>query len=181
MKGFNGNGSATIYESGHDPSSSLNNDTKGKRVNIEKTEILSLLRGIAREDGGLDCGTITIDDSLITEFGLMLLLGSSPMKKSETSLTISLRGYEWNHRPRRILMHVRLFDLGIAEDLLNRVRSTTENILEELFETGTSERSCGSQYTQRESISVDVWVAENKKRVRLVERSQVARRRLTEV
>ena len=42
-------------------------------------------------------------------------------------------------------MDVRLVDLKIAEDLLNRVRSTTEVILEEHFETGTSERSCGSR------------------------------------
>ena len=65
---------------GHDPSCSLYSDTEGKRGNVEKTKILSLLRGIADEDGGLDCGTITIDDRLVTVLGLMLLLGSLPMK-----------------------------------------------------------------------------------------------------
>ena len=38
-------------------------------------------------------------------------------------------------------MDVRLVDLGVAEDLLNGVKSLTEEILAELFETGTSERS----------------------------------------
>ena len=153
MKVFNGNdgnGSVTNDKSGHDPSSSLNSDTKGKWGNVEKTKILSLLRGIAVEDGGLDCGT---NDSPFL-VGVDALIGLLADEEVFTSLTI--RRYEWNHRPRRNFMHLRLFDLGIAEDLLNRVRSTTEDILEELFETGTSERSCGSQYTQRESISVDV-------------------------
>ena len=38
-------------------------------------------------------------------------------------------------------MDIRLVDLGVAEDLLNRFKSTTEKILAELFETGTSEGS----------------------------------------
>ena len=42
------------------------------------------------------------------------------------------------------VMDVRLVDLGIAEDVLNRVRGTTNDILAEaaeFFETGTSEGS----------------------------------------
>ena len=38
-------------------------------------------------------------------------------------------------------MHVRFVDLGVAEDLLNRFKSTAEEILAELFETGASEGS----------------------------------------
>ena len=38
-------------------------------------------------------------------------------------------------------MDVRLVDLKFTEDLLNRFKSTTEEILAELFETGTSEGS----------------------------------------
>ena len=47
-------------------------------------------------------------------------------------------------------MDIRFVDLEIVEDLLNSVRSTTEDVLEKLFETGTStsERSCGSRYNQ---------------------------------
>ena len=69
-------------------------------------------------------------------------------------------------------MDVRLVNLGIAEDLLNRVRSTTNDILAEGFSrTGTSE---GSEviHSKRESISSDVLGAE--KRVR-VARSQAVR------
>ena len=56
---------------GHDPPSSLNSDTEKKRGNIEKTKILSLLRGIALEDGGLDCDT---ENSLI-RVGVDALVG----------------------------------------------------------------------------------------------------------
>ena len=38
-------------------------------------------------------------------------------------------------------MDVRLVDLGVVKDLLDRFKSTTEEILAELFETCTSERS----------------------------------------
>ena len=36
-------------------------------------------------------------------------------------------------------MDIRPVDLGVTEDLLNGFKSTTEEILAELFETGTSE------------------------------------------
>jgi len=65
----------------------------------------------------------------------MLLLGSLPLKKSETSLTI--RGIRVA-ADQDDFMNVRLVDLGIAEDFLNRVKSTAEEILAELFKTGTS-------------------------------------------
>jgi hypothetical protein len=35
-------------------------------------------------------------------------------------------------------MDVRLVDLGVAKDLLSRFKGTAEEILAELFETGTS-------------------------------------------
>ena len=38
-------------------------------------------------------------------------------------------------------MDIRLVDLGVVKDLLDRFKSTTEEILAELFETCTSERS----------------------------------------
>jgi hypothetical protein len=64
----------------------------------------------------------------------MLLLGSLLMKKSETSLTIP--GIRVEHD----VMDVGLVNLGVAEDLLDRVKSATEQILVKLFETSTSER-----------------------------------------
>ena len=38
-------------------------------------------------------------------------------------------------------MDVRLINLGVLKDLLNRFKSTMEEILAELFKTGTSEGS----------------------------------------
>ena len=40
-----------LDESGHDASSSL--DTEGKRGNVEEEKVLSLLRGVTREDSSL--------------------------------------------------------------------------------------------------------------------------------
>ena len=37
-------------------------------------------------------------------------------------------------------MDIRLVDLGVTEDLLNRFKSATEEILTEFLETGTTER-----------------------------------------
>ena len=45
-----------LNKGGHGTSSSLG--TKGKKCNVEKEEVLGLLRGVAREDGSLDSHTI---------------------------------------------------------------------------------------------------------------------------
>ena len=44
-------------------------------------------------------------------------------------------------RVAKTISYVRLVDLRVAEDLLNRFKSTAEKILADLFEMGTSERS----------------------------------------
>ena len=67
---FVGNGGVTLDKSGHDTSSSLN--TKGERGNVEEKKILSLLRGVVREDSSLNCSTI--GDSLIGVDALVGLL-----------------------------------------------------------------------------------------------------------
>ena len=76
---FSGNGGATLDKSDQDNSSNF--DSVEKRGNVKKN--LTPLIGLAGEDGRLDCSTIS--DSLI---GLVLLSGSLPLKKSDTSLTI---------------------------------------------------------------------------------------------
>jgi hypothetical protein len=75
-------------------------------------------------------------------------------------------------------MNIHFVDLGVAEDLLDGVESTTEKILAKLFETSSGEGSVEIDTLEegRESISMDVWVAEE--RVRLA-RSQAVRRRRT--
>jgi hypothetical protein len=75
-----GDSGVALDESGHDTTNGL--DTEGQGSDVEE-EVLGLLRGVAREDGGLEGGTV--GDGLV---GLMLLLGSLPLKKSDTSLTI---------------------------------------------------------------------------------------------
>ena len=84
--------------------------------NVEKTRILSLLRGITRENGGLDNGTITIDDSLI-RVGVDALVGHLTDGKG-----LTIRGYEWNHRPRLVFMDVRvtLSTLARSTETMNR-------------------------------------------------------------
>src|SRR5271170_4814373 len=55
--GFLGRDSGvSLDEWGHDSTSSL--DTHGQGRDIQQEEILGLLRGIAREDGGLNCCTV---------------------------------------------------------------------------------------------------------------------------
>ena len=56
-------------------------------------------------------------------------------------------------------MDVRPVDLGVVEDLLNKFKSTPEEILAELFETGTSEES--DTLEER----VDFWIAEESVRL----------------
>ena len=51
-------------------------------------------------------------------------------------------------------MHVQFVDLGVAEDLLNRFKSTAEEILAELFETGASEESVEVD-TLKERVNFD--------------------------
>jgi hypothetical protein len=83
------------------------------------------------KDGSLDSSTI--GNSLIRVDALVGLLaveevGNKFDDTGDTSGTTDQDDF----------MDVRLVDLGVAEDLLNRVKSTTEEILAELFETGTS-------------------------------------------
>jgi hypothetical protein len=113
------------------PLGSLN--TEGKRGNVEK-KISSLLRSVTGKDGSLDSSTI--GNGLIRVDALVELLavkevGNKFDDTRDTSGTTDQDDF----------MNVRLVDLGVAEDLLNRFKSTTEEILAELFETGTSERS----------------------------------------
>ena len=101
-----------LDESGHDTTSSL--DTEGKGGNVKK--ILSLLRGVAaKENGGLECGTI--GDSLIRVDALVGLLAVKEVGNDmrDTSGIADQDDF----------MNVRLVNLGVPEDLLDRVESAT--------------------------------------------------------
>ena len=129
---FGGNGGVTLNESGHDTSGSLN--TEGKRGNVEEEKVLSLLRSITRKDRSLDGSTI--GNSLIRVNALVGLLAIEEVGNKFDDTRNTSRATDQDD-----FMDIRLVDLGIAEDLLNRIKSTTEEILAELFKTGTSEGS----------------------------------------
>ena len=126
-----GDGGVTLDEGGHDTTSGL--DTEGKRGNIEEEEILGLLGGVTRENGGLDSGTVS--DSLIGVDGLAGLLAVE-----EVGDKLDDTGNTGGTTDEDDFVNVGLVDLGVTEDLLDRLESGAEEVLAELLETGTSER-----------------------------------------
>ena len=74
-------GELRFDEADDDTSSSL--ETEGKRRNVEKEKVLSLLRGFTGEDGGLDGRTIGY--SLIRVDALVGLLAVEKNKFDDTS------------------------------------------------------------------------------------------------
>ena len=95
---------------------------------------MSLIRGVTGKDGNLDssaiCNSLIRVDVLV---GLLAVeeVGNKFGNMRDTSGTTDQNDF----------MDVQFVDLGVTEDLLNRFKSTTEEILAELFETGTSEGS----------------------------------------
>jgi hypothetical protein len=142
---------------------------EGKRGNVEEKKVLSLLRGVTGEDSSLHCRTI--GNSLIRGDALVGLLAIEEVghKFDDARNTCGTANQD-------DFMDVQFVNFGIAEDLLDRVESTTEEILAQLFETSTSEGGVEVDTSKRESISNDVWEADE--RVRLA-RSQAVRRRRT--
>uniref|UniRef100_A0A671VSH4 Heat shock protein family A (Hsp70) member 2 n=2 Tax=Sparus aurata TaxID=8175 RepID=A0A671VSH4_SPAAU len=53
---FSGDGGVAFNQGCHDSSSGL--DTQGQRRHVQQQQVLNVARGIACEDGGLDCGTV---------------------------------------------------------------------------------------------------------------------------
>ena len=93
---------------------------------------MSLLRRITRKDGSLYCSTI--GNSLIgvdTLVGLLAVevLGDEFDDAGDTRGTTDQDNF----------MNIPLVNFGVAEDLLDGVKSATEQILAKLLETGTSE------------------------------------------
>ena len=122
-----GDGGVTLDKGGHDTTSGLN--TKGKRGNIEE-EVLGLLESVARENGGLDDGTV----SVIGVDGLARLLAVEEVGDKLDNMGIRVGTADEGD-----LVNVGLVDRGVAEDLLDGLESGAEQVLAELLETGTSE------------------------------------------
>ena len=124
---------------------------------------MSLLRGVAREDGGLNSSTI--GNSLIMVDAIVGLLAIEEVgNKFDNTRNMSGTTDQDDFK------HVQLVNRRVAKHLLNRFKGTSEEILAELFETSMSKGSVEINSLEKR---VDVWVAEE--RVHLA-CSQLARR-----
>jgi hypothetical protein len=93
---------------------------------------LSLLRGVTRENGGLDGSTV--GDGLI---GVDALVGL--LSVEEVGDELDDTGNTGGTTDQDDLVDVGLVDLGVAEDLLDGVEGASEEVLAQLLETSTSE------------------------------------------
>jgi hypothetical protein len=112
-------------------------DTKGKGV-------LSLLRGVTVTGKDGSFGSSTRGNSLIRVDVLVGLIAVEEVRNKfdDTGNTSGTTDQD-------DFVDIRLDDLGVADDLLNRFKSTTEEILAELFETGAGEGSVKSIPSKR--------------------------------
>ena len=128
-----GDGGVAGNELGHHTTSSL--DTNGKGSNIEEQNLVGRLgRSVARENGSLDGSTV--GNSLIRVDGLVGLLtievvGNELLDTGDTGGTTDKDN----------LVNLRLVDLGVSEDTVNRLDSGTEQVLAQLLETSTGDGS----------------------------------------
>ena len=95
---------------------------------------MSLLRGVTRKDSSLDGSTI--GNRPIRVDALVGLLAVEEVRNKFDNTRNTSRTTNQDN-----FMDVRLINLGVLKDLLNRFKSTMEEILAELFKTGTSEGS----------------------------------------
>jgi hypothetical protein len=123
---------------------------------------VGLPRGAAREDGG------TRGDGLIGFDGLVGHLAIEEVRH-EFDNTKDTGGATDEDD----FVDVGLIDLRISEDLLDGLEGAAEEVLAELLKSGTGERGVEVDISKRESISMEVCVAEE--RVRLA-CSQAGRR-----
>jgi len=94
---------------------------------------LSLFGGITRKDSSLHSSTIS--NSLIRVDALVRLLSIKEVRYKFDDTGNASRAADKDD-----LMHLTLVNLGVVKDLFNWFESTTEEVLAELLETGTSER-----------------------------------------
>ena len=129
---FGGNSGVAFDEGGHNTTSGL--DTEGKRGNIEKEQVLSLLGGVSGKNGGLDSGTV--GDSLV---GVDALVGLLAVE--EVGHELDDTGDTGGATDEDDFVHVALIDLGVAEDFLNGLERAAEEVLAELLEASSGDGS----------------------------------------
>jgi len=125
------NGLTTGNNGGEDVA--LHGDTEGQRNDIEKEEVGGLGRGgLSGEDTGLDGGTV--GDSLIGVDALLELLATEEV--AEELLNLGDTGRATNEHN---LVNLLLSDVGVLENLSNRVKSAGESLLVQVLETSTGD------------------------------------------
>ena len=95
---------------------------------------MSLFGGITRKNSSLHSSTIS--NSLIRVDALVGFLSIEEVRDKFNDTGDASRAANKDD-----LMHLALIDLGVVKDLFNWFESTTEEVLAELLETGTSKRS----------------------------------------
>ena len=111
----------------------LHGDTEGEGNDIKEEEISSLGGGsLAGEDTGLDGGTV--GDSLVGVDALLELLATE--KVAEELLDLGNTGGATNEND---LIDLVLGNVGVLEDLSNRVKGTGESLLVQVLETSTGD------------------------------------------
>jgi hypothetical protein len=113
----------------------LHGDTKGEGNDIEKEEVGSLGGGgLSGEDTGLNGGTV--GNSLVGVDALLELL--APEEVAEELLDLGDTGGATNEND---LIDLLLGDVGVLENLSNRVKSARESLLVQVLETSTGDVS----------------------------------------
>src|SRR5687768_15893974 len=123
-----GNGGVAGDELGHDSAGGLN--TKGERVDIHEDNVFGTL--LARKNTSLDGGTES--DSLIGVDALGRLLATEELLNKRLDLGDTGRTTDKDD-----IVDLGLLDVGVLENLLNRLQGLLEEIHVELLELGLGE------------------------------------------
>uniref|UniRef100_A0A7S3NEG7 NAD-specific glutamate dehydrogenase n=1 Tax=Aureoumbra lagunensis TaxID=44058 RepID=A0A7S3NEG7_9STRA len=126
-----GDGSVSGDELGHHTTSGLN--TERERGDIQEEDLVGgLARGVTRENGSLDSGTV--GNSLIGVDGLVGLLSVEVVGDELLDTGDTGRSTDEDD-----LVDKGLVDLGVGKDTVDGLDSGSEEILAELLETGTGD------------------------------------------
>jgi hypothetical protein len=149
-----GNGGVAGNELGHHATGSL--DTERQRGNVEQEDLVGRLgRSVARQNGGLDGGTVS--NGLVGVDRLVGLLAVEVVadKLLDTGDTSGTTDED-------DLVDLGLVDLGIRQDTVNRLEGRAEKILAELLETSTGDRGVEIN-TLEERVDLDRGLSRRRK------------------
>merc|ERR1711937_818566 len=128
--GLGGDGGVALDERGHDTAGRLEAERQGR--DIEQQQVLHLLRLVAREDGGLDSGTVC--DGLVWVDALVQLLAVEKVLQELLDL-----GDTGGATDEDNLVNLALAELGVAQGLLDGVEGAAEEVGAEVLEAGAGD------------------------------------------